>query len=419
MEQEELGQKNIEFDLASKCLGYLSLRCFQPGLSADELANYARKGYYALQDYASAKLRHHIQKLIQHTAPMFGPHWPKAPENTTKLFMVLRNFLSLYGDIKPLSEGALSVQPAMSSRGASPMAVSETPPSSWESAGDLYSQDSLFVTPASTVRSSVSPFPSSAAAVRPTASDPNGDPVAFCGPFLGVPHLHERLAQLWTHLYEHARHVDPGERERVAGAQLRAAVEAGRVAVQVLGAPSSAPADQETARALYGGRLYKCERTACSFFFEGFATAAERDEHARRHEKPYRCKVADCSLARFGFSNKKDRDKHVRTYHTDKKDGEGSAATTAGGADGQPPEDGDEDDDDGDDDGDPGSSRRPTQHICPACNKRFTRKANLDSHVDTHNGVRRHSCEACGKAFTRVSDLRRHKKLHERHVRGR
>ena len=117
MEHEGLDQKSIEFELATKCLWYLTLPCFQPGLSGEELANYARHGYYALQDYASAELRRHIQQLILHAASMFGLHSARAIENTTRLATALRRFLSFYQDVQPLSEGALSAKPAISSGG--------------------------------------------------------------------------------------------------------------------------------------------------------------------------------------------------------------------------------------------------------------------------------------------------------------
>lgn len=45
---------------------------------------------------------------------------------------------------------------------------------------------------------------------------------------------------------------------------------------------------------------------------------------------------------------------------------------------------------------------------CSFCNKVFTRKSNLDSHLITHSTERPHVCQECGKSFARLSDRTRH-----------
>lgn len=50
--------------------------------------------------------------------------------------------------------------------------------------------------------------------------------------------------------------------------------------------------------------------------------------------------------------------------------------------------------------------------LYPECQKRFGRKENIKSHVQTHLGDRQFTCEACKKCFVRQHDLKRHSKIH-------
>ncbi|KAI9891630.1 MAG: hypothetical protein M1814_002564 [Vezdaea aestivalis] len=48
----------------------------------------------------------------------------------------------------------------------------------------------------------------------------------------------------------------------------------------------------------------------------------------------------------------------------------------------------------------------------PECDKRFGRKENIKSHVQTHLGDRQFRCNHCKKCFVRQHDLKRHAKIH-------
>nr|XP_033775378.1 zinc finger protein 710 [Geotrypetes seraphini]XP_033775379.1 zinc finger protein 710 [Geotrypetes seraphini]XP_033775380.1 zinc finger protein 710 [Geotrypetes seraphini]XP_033775381.1 zinc finger protein 710 [Geotrypetes seraphini] len=51
-------------------------------------------------------------------------------------------------------------------------------------------------------------------------------------------------------------------------------------------------------------------------------------------------------------------------------------------------------------------------HSCPHCNKLFKQPSHLQTHLLTHQGTRPHRCEVCNKAFTQTSHLKRHMLLH-------
>uniref|UniRef100_A0A8D0E9B8 Zinc finger protein 710 n=1 Tax=Salvator merianae TaxID=96440 RepID=A0A8D0E9B8_SALMN len=51
-------------------------------------------------------------------------------------------------------------------------------------------------------------------------------------------------------------------------------------------------------------------------------------------------------------------------------------------------------------------------HCCPHCNKLFKQPSHLQTHLLTHQGTRPHKCQVCHKAFTQTSHLKRHMLLH-------
>lgn len=51
-------------------------------------------------------------------------------------------------------------------------------------------------------------------------------------------------------------------------------------------------------------------------------------------------------------------------------------------------------------------------HSCPHCSKLFKQPSHLQTHLLTHQGTRPHKCEVCEKAFTQTSHLKRHMLLH-------
>ncbi|XP_075885518.1 uncharacterized protein znf648 [Nelusetta ayraudi] len=49
---------------------------------------------------------------------------------------------------------------------------------------------------------------------------------------------------------------------------------------------------------------------------------------------------------------------------------------------------------------------------CPHCHWAFKKLCNLQSHLQTHSGLKPHVCDTCGKAYSHQGTLQQHKRLH-------
>ncbi|RYP30902.1 hypothetical protein DL767_006034 [Monosporascus sp. MG133] len=167
-------------------------------------------------------------------------------------------------------------------------------------------------------------------------------------------------------------------------------------------------------RQIYGADLYKCPRLSCRFFYNGFASKTQRDQHVDKHLRPFRCDVTGCPSAAMGMSSEKELGKHKKTAHGIDLDDEldfpeeqelhqqkqpqtqnqqPEQATPRSSRVSKPPKE-----------------KRPriTEYPCTHCHKVFNKKFNRDSHLVTHKNERDIPCGICGALFARENDRNRH-----------
>jgi hypothetical protein len=150
---------------------------------------------------------------------------------------------------------------------------------------------------------------------------------------------------------------------------------------------ASLPADsREKLEVYYGNNWYKCPRHTCFYFHEGYPDAAQRNNHANRHEKPFCCTELSCPRIHLGFSSKTELDRHMTIQHPD-------PAAFAWRF--------------------PKIKQPAAKHRCTECPKEFTRAHSLNIHVKSHANDRNFGCRFCSKSFVRKYDRDRHEgKLH-------
>lgn len=406
-QNEGLNAVAIDYDAASKCLNYLAMDCFKTDLYEAGRQSYTHSGYYGMQDYAASEWGNHLQQLIStFSVPLLEGKSHEVFGLSQQLVPALIRFVGFYPELKsnqadlgspevgnemfpvPYSSPSYPGYPSIGFSGPSSQPFATLGHAGFDP-GYLHPSRSPLGFSPSPPRSSVSS----------RSSDPMGDPAEFCSPLRCFPEVHRLLLQLWEHIHSHRRHVDSKEREKVSLEQLRKSLELTRKTIQSLSLEDdTVTPNQMSILNMYGHKLYKCDRVPCVYFCEGFAKPEELEKHLNRHDRPYHCPAANCSVAPFGFANKKDCERHVRTYHPDAaEDGLNAFATGNTKASAEDIE-----------------ARAKYSCTFAGCDKKYTRKANLDAHLDTHNGTRRYACRTCVKAFTRPSDRQRHEKLHMR-----
>ena len=202
--------------------------------------------------------------------------------------------------------------------------------------------------------------------------------------------IYDDLTRVWNCILKH-QEGDLDTRNTIIPPSLSRSVTSARETLQEItgNKRGSYPHAARLAK-YYGSKSFKCPKVTCFYFHEGFGDAKSRDKHLKQHDRPFWCPVDDCSSAEFGFASNIQLDKHKRQYHADLCDPTLSFSMSK-------------------------PTPEKTPFPCHLCDKKFTRKINLNSHLKNHTGEKPYECKECGKAFTRINDCRRHEKnIHAR-----
>ena len=149
-----------------------------------------------------------------------------------------------------------------------------------------------------------------------------------------------------------------------------------------------------TLKSHYGERWFKCPRTSCSHYHEGFVTPDERNAHVRKHDRPYICEVIGCYQTTFGFSSKSELTKHLLHQHgIDVSCGTEYPIVSNSTRKAEEPEE-------------------ASTFSCPTCGKSFQWRHTLTAHLKIHENRKPFVCKTCGDSFARVYDLQRHEDVH-------
>ncbi|KXH25235.1 hypothetical protein CSIM01_04179 [Colletotrichum simmondsii] len=252
--------KSVQCDLAILCLRYLSLRCFAAeDYSADELHSHIRKGYFSFQDYAVPQWYKHINTVIRECHDIFSPTFYHDAGVEPG-----RNFVGEFGSALARFISAYDTD-----------ITREMHPE--------FPQDDL-------------------------------------SKYISLP-FHTDLVRLWNHIFTHQK-ASVDERNEVGISRLQVALTSHREVLESKYQPDTVMCGSDTMETYYGPNLFKCKKTLCKFFYEGFKTEKDRDAHHNRHDRPYPCPIKTCNSAPVGFSSNKDKERHVRTYHPEEIDGQ-------------------------------------------------------------------------------------------------
>jgi hypothetical protein len=191
--------------------------------------------------------------------------------------------------------------------------------------------------------------------------------------------------------------------------------------------------------AKYGTNLFKCPRFSCQFFTAGFLTAAERDKHINKHERPFRCTFESCDNHVLAFTSKAEQQTHIKEAHhaseiqdeefPSNEDIEESLKLP------EPsvpvpqaqPDELEAQSSSSDSEPEPAAPAvaaaipqmvkppkrvRVTEWKCTTCSLVFKKKYNYSSHMHIHTGDKPNKCSKCDYSSARMSDYRRHLLTH-------
>lgn len=71
----------------------------------------------------------------------------------------------------------------------------------------------------------------------------------------------------------------------------------------------------------YGQHWYKCAHTGCVYFYQGFPSPSDRDQHMIKHTRAFLCTYVGCHVAITGCKTANELAKHVSEFHPTSQDG--------------------------------------------------------------------------------------------------
>ena len=274
-----------EGKLMALCLQYLTFDCFAPQINTRDLQSYAMQGYFAFQDYASAKWFHHLQAMVKLGSKI------KCDDALAEIERALEEFTTAYDEVisarAPVTEASTACE-----------AFKDSP--FFEMILSLWSH--VYMHEKKTdERNNISIKPLQEALVR------NRD----------------LLEKMQTGVLKQSCAVKgPKEGPYVSEVELD---ESGNEIVPEYYPPHL----MDQLEAYYGKNLFKCPKLTCFYYHEGFSESTSRKQHIARHERPCSCTVPDCLSAQTGFTTSKDLDKHMRDFHPDVEHQANTFPTTA------------------------------------------------------------------------------------------
>ncbi|KAK5072445.1 hypothetical protein LTS08_008069 [Lithohypha guttulata] len=323
-----------ECSLAIVCIHYLCFHCFSESTADDELHGFVRNGYFAFADYAIAKWTYHFRQVCGLAETLLEPSTSGDRE------VVMQELCEAVSYFAEKYDADLE-------HSLSRMAENEV-----------------------------------AAQIQPTL-------LRSIAEFGGVDNTSDAFRLIWAHS-EMQRFKDLQSRNLIIPEKLRIGSQRMRACLENIFSNKHLPQDiKDELVTFYGSRIYKCSRTTCFYFHEGFVDKRSRDLHDSRHSRPFVCSEVDCEAGDFGFTSKRDLEIHCQIFHPN-IEMKASLFDTVKPV-----------------------LKNKTKFECSKCDRVYTRNENLKAHELTHTGQKPHECSKCGTGFTRKDDRNRHEKIHE------
>ncbi|KAK0665456.1 NACHT domain-containing protein [Cercophora samala] len=247
-----------ERSMAMLCLQYLVFECFTPECEEAERARFASAGYYAFQDYAIAHWADHVLSFLGFTAPKSDSitEHPTSSQETFDIDDVLLSFAGRFDHDGQLLASLVADKKQLAS--------SAYPPGLGR-----FKQDQLFL----------------------------------------------NMYSIWYHA-KCIRAFIGDKQEQTHPERLRDGLASSRQTLENMWVASPGPPPEM--REVYGPHWFKCSRTTCYYFHEGFDSESSRKQHYDRHDLPFRCDDQNgCAGAITGFASQKELMKHNKISHPD------------------------------------------------------------------------------------------------------